>query len=313
MSSSTRRQFLGSVAVGIAAASRVASGSETDSTANTPDVPDDEAANQVAILNDSHIGEDHAPGHVHPENLRAAVKQLCTLPERPAAVIINGDLAMSVGTPGDYRSFASLIEPLREAGLPVHLTLGNHDTRTEFLRAFADVPSATQFKNHRHNGVVDLPHARLVLLDSLKETPAAPGRLGDEQIAWLLEQIDAQTQKPVVLVAHHNPRIGGDPAHFPGGVVDTDAFWPELVKRPQLKGYIHGHVHDWTLGMDSGIHIINTLASAMVADKAVSTNGWTMATFYREGVALKVHTYLPDHPWSGERKWLYWRQPKQKG
>ncbi|MCC6510429.1 MAG: metallophosphoesterase, partial [Pirellulaceae bacterium] len=141
----------------------------------------------------------------------------------------------------------------------------------------------------------------------LKDTPAAPGRLGDEQIAWLLQQADSETKKPIIVVAHHNPRLGGDPIHFPGGIEDTDAFWPELVKRPQIKAYIHGHVHDWTLAMHSGIQIVNTLASAMVANKAVCTNGWTLATFAQDGVELQINTFLREHRWNNERKWLYWR------
>jgi len=266
-------------------------------------------ADTVAILNDTHIAEGHADDHAHPSNLRLAIGQILALDPRPAAVIINGDLAMSTGTPGDYHRFGHLVEPLRRE-LPVYFTLGNHDTRDEFLRAFPDAPSASRLSAHRHTGVVDLPHARLVLLDSLKHTPAAPGYLGEEQIGWMLEQADADRSRPAVVVSHHNPRIGGDPVHFPGGIEDTDSFWPELVSRPQVKAFIHGHVHDWTLGMHAGIHVVNTLASAMVADKRVCTNGWTLARFTPEGVALEIHTIHGDHAWNGERKWLFWRQPR---
>jgi len=93
----------------------------------------------------------------------------------------------------------------------LHLTLGNHDNRDEFFRAFNDFPSITKFRDHRHNDVIELPQARLLLLDSLKNTPAAPGLLGGEQIDWLLKEADSDLKKPVVVVAHHNPRLGGDP------------------------------------------------------------------------------------------------------
>ena len=98
--------------------------------------------------------------------------------------------------------------------------------------------------------------------------------------------------------------------HFPGGIEDTEAFWPDLVSRPQVKAFVHGHVHDWTLGMHSGIHVINTPASAMLADRRVSANGWTLATFGPEGVDLEIRTYDAGHRWNGERKWLFWRQPR---
>ena len=275
------------------------------------------AANEVAILNDTHINAELPPGRgsqrvqeQHPANLRRAVQEILALPRRPAAVIINGDLAMSVGTPEDYRAFSSLVAPLEEAGVPLHLTLGNHDNREVFLESFPKAESASKLGAHRHNGLIELPAARLILLDSLKETPAAPGRLGEEQISWLLARIDEAPQKPAILVSHHNPRVGGDPVHFPGGIEDTEAFWPELVSRPQVKAHIHGHVHDWTLASHSGIHIINTLATSYVAAPAVSTTGWTLATFHPDAVELRIQTTAPDHPWSGERKWLFWRQKK---
>jgi Icc protein len=306
-----RRDVLGTLAMGLSTPVIAAAAAAAQSDAGASEVTGiGDGKNTVAILNDTHIAEQHGDDHAHPRNLRLAIEQIRALAPRPAAVIVNGDLAMSTGTPGDYHHFGQLIKPLRQE-LPVYLTLGNHDTRAEFLRAFPDLRSASQLPEHRHTGIIDLPHARLVLLDSLKDTPAAPGRLGDDQVRWLLEQADAAGKgRPIVLVSHHNPRIGGDAMHFPGGIEDTDAFWPELVARPQVKAFIHGHVHDWTLGMHSGIHVVNTLASAMVADKKVSTNGWTLATFTPEGVAIEIRTYQDDHAWNGEHKWLFWRQPR---
>ncbi|MCC6508964.1 MAG: metallophosphoesterase, partial [Pirellulaceae bacterium] len=138
------------------AATQLAPAAEAVDFADSLEDSNNAAANCVAILNDTHIGQDHGSTHPHPTNLRTAIEQILGLKTRPAAVLINGDLAMSVGTPGDYRTFVRLIEPLREAGLPLHLTLGNHDNRDEFLRALADFPSVTQFRDHRHNGVIDL-------------------------------------------------------------------------------------------------------------------------------------------------------------
>src|SRR5712671_4089741 len=128
---STRRQFLQSAAAGLVTAAQLAGAERSDSAAAAPDP--NRASDVVAILNDTHIGEEHGPTHAHPANLRAAIEWLLALPRRPAAVIINGDLAFKVGKPGDYRNFIPHIAPLRKAGLPVHLTLGNHDNREEFL------------------------------------------------------------------------------------------------------------------------------------------------------------------------------------
>lgn len=291
-----RRRFLQTAAL-ISAAS----GTSAQTLAASPE------ADEVVILNDTHIGEKQGADHIHPQHLQQAVKAILALPRKPAAIIVNGDLAMSLGTPGDYAAFQKLIAPLREAGHMVHLTLGNHDERDEFFRAFPDEKSATNFKERRHNSLIDLPRVRLILLDTLKVAPAAPGLLGPEQIAWMLAQVDASPDKPVVIVAHHNPQAAGDPMHYPGGVEDTADFWPQLIERTQFKAWIHGHIHDWNLAMDHRAHVINTLACNMVANKALSTNGWTLARFSPTGIELNIHTHLTGHAWSGEKKWLFWR------
>lgn len=277
---------------------------------------DEGEGDEVVILNDTHISG--ASGAKIPAraaddtaHLRQAVEQIIALPRKPAAVIINGDLALQAGTEEDYKVFRELIAPLREAGLKVHLNLGNHDTRAVFVKCFPDFPSASNLTDHRHNGVIDLPSVRLILLDSLKDTPAAPGALGAEQIAWMLARIDEVADRPVVLIGHHNIALGGDPAHFPGGITDTEAFWPEVVKRPQVKAYVHGHTHEWTLAMHTGIHIVSTLACAYVSNPAIHTTGWTAARFTPRGVELKLRTLDPGHVWNGEKKWFFWRQPKK--
>ena len=63
------------------------------------------------ILNDTHIGEKHPPDSAIPTNLKQVVSEIVTAPVRPAAVIINGDLALKDGQPGDYVHFARLIAP----------------------------------------------------------------------------------------------------------------------------------------------------------------------------------------------------------
>ncbi|NBY36268.1 MAG: hypothetical protein EBQ59_02300 [Verrucomicrobia bacterium] len=124
--------------------------------------------------------------------------------------------------------------------------------------------SASALKEHRHNGLIDLPSTRLILLDTLDQTPGPGGRLGAEQIAWALSKIDETPTKQVIVVGHHNPQVGGDPSHFKSGIADTADFWPEIAKRPQVKAYIHGHTHEWTQALDAGIHILSTIACAYV-------------------------------------------------
>ena len=178
-----RRQFLQTTVAGLVAVPLLAAADRAKSAAAPTAL--NGASDVVAILNDTHIGEEHNSNHPHPTNLRAAVAWLLALPQPPAAVIINGDLALKVGKPGDYQAFIPLIAPLKKAGLPVHLTLGNHDNREEFLRAFPEERSASQFKDlHRPFPPGPVPLARicrrfrglrLLLFGALTQCGYAPG------------------------------------------------------------------------------------------------------------------------------------------
>ena len=261
----------------------------------------------VAILNDTHIGGKQKLDSPIPQHLTTTVDYLLRLEKRPAAVIINGDLALRDGQPEDYALFAQLIRPLREAGMAVHLTMGNHDEREVFYRVMEDQRPSSAPVLARHVAVVETRHATFVLLDSLKATMIAEGDLGAEQISWLVKTLDVHAAKPAVIVAHHNPRLGGDPQHFPGGLVDSQPLWDLFQQRRQVKAYVHGHIHHWGLAKHEGVHIANTPAVSYVANPATSTTGWTMARIRPGGMTLTTHTHLADHPWNNQSHDLVWR------
>lgn len=261
----------------------------------------------VAILNDTHIGEKQKPDSAVPSNLRATVEYLVRLEKRPAAVFINGDLALHDGQPGDYRFLAQLLQPLREARVTVHLTLGNHDNREVFYDVLSGEKPSSPVVVSKHISVVQTPRANFFLLDSLKETMVTQGELGAEQLAWLGKALDAHADKPAVLLAHHNPRLGGAPEHFPGGLIDSQPLWDLLTSRRHVKAYVHGHIHDWGLASHGGVHIANTPATSYVANRQTSTTGWIIARLRNDGVTLTTHTHIAEHPWNRKAHELAWR------
>lgn len=290
----SRRQFISQIGAAVTLSSLGASGAEVDE-------------NLIAILNDTHIGAQHPATASIPTNLRNTVAWLLALPKRPAAVIINGDLALKDGQRGDYEHFARLIAPLREAGVSLHLTMGNHDDRAVFYDVLKDEKPNSPAVESKHVGVVQLAGVNLFLLDSLKETMITQGLIGGAQMAWLTKLLDQHSDKPALVFAHHNPRLGGEPQHFPGGLEDSEALWKELVMRSHVKAYVHGHIHHRNFFEHEGIHILNTPATSYVADKKTSTTGWTMARLSPGGGTFTTHTHLPDHEWNGVVVDLKWR------
>jgi hypothetical protein len=159
----------------------------------------------------------------------------------------------------------------------------------------------------KHVVVVKLAGANLFLLDSLKATMVTQGLIGGEQMTWLTKLLDQHANKPALIFAHHNPRLGGDPLHFPGGLEDSDALWKAIAVRKHVKAYIHGHIHHRDFYEHEGIHILNTPATSYVADKKTSTTGWTMARLNAAGGTFTTHTHLTDHAWNGVKVDLKWR------
>lgn len=261
----------------------------------------------VYFANDTHVGEKHAPDSTVPNNVRRLVNDLTSRKRKPACLVINGDLALRDGQPGDYHHLAKLLRPLSEAQIETHLTLGNHDHRDVFYEVLREQRQPMPAVKSRHISVVETRHANLFLLDSLHQTMVTAGTLGAEQLAWLAKALDERKDKPALIVAHHNPRFGGDPIHFPGGLTDSKELWEVLVPRTQVKAYIHGHVHDREYSQHQGIHILNLPAVSFVADRTKSANGWSIATFTPQGMTVETRTHEPDHSWNGQKQKFAWR------
>jgi 3',5'-cyclic AMP phosphodiesterase CpdA len=290
----SRRQFITQFGAAVALSQVEASAADVD-------------GDLIAILNDTHIGAQHPASASIPMNLRHTIDWLLALPKRPAAVIINGDLALKDGKSGDYEHFARLIAPLRDAGLPLHLTMGNHDDRAVFYDVLKNEKPDAPAVEAKHVGVVKLPGMNLFLLDSLKATMITQGLIGDTQMAWLVKLLDQHADKPALLFAHHNPRLGGDPLHFPGGLEDSEPLWKAIASRQHVKAYIHGHIHHRDFFAHESIHILNTPATSYVADKKTSTTGWTMLRLNADGAEVTTHTHQADHAWNGVTMPLKWR------
>jgi len=267
----------------------------------------DQEADLVYLLNDTHIGEKQPENSAVPSRLRQVVTEIVTRSTKPTCVLINGDLALTDGQPGDYRHFAKLIRPLQDANVVTHLTLGNHDNREAFYNVMQEQRPDHPPIESRHLAIVETQHANFFLLDSLEKTMVTPGTLGAQQLQWLATGLDHLQSKPAIIVTHHNPRLGGDPLHFPGGLTDSQELWEIIGPRKWVKAFIHGHVHDRAYAEYQGIHILNMPATSYVADAKTSTTGWTTARLTFSGVTLTTHTTDPAHPWNGEAKTLTWR------
>lgn len=300
----TRRGFLASAA-GAAGIVAVRTGFAEDDAADP---------HRLALVSDVHVPESPEQRHQNHWDMTAQFKTvvagIAAVKPRPAGVVINGDLAYWTGKPGDYQAFGKLLEPVRTAGLPVHVTLGNHDNHAAFDEALAGLRPGKRPVDGKHVLVVELPRANLFLLDSLEpawqKKACAGGQLGEAQLKWLAEALDARPDKPALVFVHHNLQDKPDKDGRYFGMADSTDFWKVLKDRKQVKAYFYGHTHGWRTEKRDGIHTVNLPATGYHPNKDAFL-GWIDARLAERGMTLHTRGLDPAHRAHGKTVELTWR------
>ena len=265
--------------------------------------------NRVALLADTHISAD--PDQVYPGTkwpgspvkegehesvhmahcLAQAAKSVVTLNPRPTHLIINGDCALSVGKVAEYKQFLKLVEPIRVAGITIHVTIGNHDNRKNLWKL---LPFLKKEQIGIQADVIELPHANLVLLDSGK------GTLGDQQLNWLAKQLDKRADKPALIFGHYNPypNQGVRPNK---GMRDGSSLLKILAEKKHARAYIYGHTHEWQHDQRDHLHLINLPAVSYYFGKG-HAHGWVDMKLTKTSADLELHCINRRHKQHGDRK-----------
>jgi len=260
---------------------------------------------RLILFSDIHIAakrEEVARGTTMFANLEQAAKEVLAESTRPAAVLVNGDCAYLVGSAGDYATLLEGLKPLREAGLTLHLGMGNHDKRETFWEAFALKEDARGAVQGRQLAVIETPRANVFLLDSLDITDKTPGVLGEAQRAWLAKELDARAKMPAIVMVHHNP----DERPKPTGLTDTKELYETLLPRKNVKLLIYGHTHDWNSKTLDGLHCVNLPPVAYVF-KAGKPNGWVDLQLQKEGATLQLRCLDATNAQHLQKLELKWR------
>lgn len=264
---------------------------------------------RFALLSDVHVAANPAAmerGVNMTDNLRRVVGEVAALDVPPAAAFVNGDCAYHLGLKEDYHQVARLLDPLRKAGLPLHLGMGNHDDRKRFAAALSEYRPESRPVEGRIVDIIPARRANWFLVDSLKETNHTPGELGQAQIDWLAKALDAHADKPAIILCHHNPDLIQFLSLLAKGLIDTPALFDVLVPRKHVKALIFGHTHAWFVGRYKGIQMVN-LPPTSYLFQPNRPNGWVLATLKDDGMQLVLHALDKHHPENGTTVDLKWR------
>ena len=292
----SRRRFVAGILVGVLAAAPPYASAQH----NSP------APSRFALFSDTHIAGDRdfeARGVKMADHFAQAVREVLQCDPRPTAVLMCGDCAYLKGTAEDYATLRALLEPLRAAGIGVYAALGNHDNRERYLRIVGHGRSAPSPVKNRHVTLLQAPLANWFLLDSLDQTNKTPGVLGGAQLDWLARTLDEHTDKPALIMVHHNP----DWRPKPSGLVETEELLKVLADRPQVKALFFGHSHRFSVTKRKTLYLVNLPALAYVFSKD-QPSAWTDARLRADGMTLQLHCINKDHPMDGKRIDLSWSE-----
>lgn len=188
------------------------------------------------------------------------VRQLLAL--KPALVACAGDMVAGQ-KPGlsasqldaMWESFArTVLAPVRQAGVPFLLTLGNHDASPGFA---ADRQAARRFWTPRRQALglqfvdgADFPFHYSVLNNGVfwLVWDASSSRIPAAQLRWARQQLasPAARQARLRLVMGHLPLAGVSQGRDrPGEVLDQAAAVQQLLEAGAVQAYISGHQHAW--------------------------------------------------------------------
>lgn len=271
----------------------------------------EETGERFVLLADTHIAADPdfmANGTSLAGNLRRVVSEIleAAKTEPISGVIIDGDCAFMSGEEGDYRTFGHLLEPLQTAGIPIHLTMGNHDDRDKMLAVMAERRPEFPPVHDKFVSIIESKSANWFLLDSLADAHQIAGSLGQAQLSWLSEVLASHPNKPAILVSHHH--LETDPASPSAtGLRDSEAFKKVLLAHRHIAAYIFGHGHDWRIRTlpNAGMHLVSLPPTAYVFQQG-RPSGWVMASLSASGLNLSLHALNQTHPQHGESHVLGW-------
>ncbi len=189
----------------------------------------------LAQLSDLHIGGNENGVDPLPR-LKAVVEAVRSLPNRPDAVLVSGDLTDD----GAEAGYEIAREVLTRFEMPLYVIPGNHDDRGRIRRAFGLPGSGDEPVNYS----VGVGEIRLVALDS--NVPGRdPGAFPAERLEWLDAELGAEPRRPTLLAMHHTPLATGNAAWDRINLLaaEREALAGVVGRHPQVRVIVGGHLH----------------------------------------------------------------------
>lgn len=152
----------------------------------------------------------------------------------PDFILLTGDISMDE-TAESYQRVREIIEPIN---VPIYFLPGNHDCFETMKWAFKKGSQS----NIRHDRSFVADRWLFVLLDSVLPQKVE-GRIGEEELARLDQELKQHANLNALVCLHHNAIPIAKIPEEDKGLENAGAFFRLLDKHINVRGVLWGHVH----------------------------------------------------------------------
>ena len=197
-------------------------------------------------ISDSHIGFDKPANANVTGTLQEAIGKVNALPMRPAFMIHTGDIT-HLSKPEQFDNADQII---RGANLPVHYVPGEHDVLDDdgkaYLERYGKGTTGSGWYSFDAAGVHFIG-----LINVMNFKPGGLGNLGQEQIAWLENDVKGRSASTPIVIFAHMPLWTIYPEWGWGTEDATQAL--SYVKRFGSVTVLNGHIHQLVQKVEGNI------------------------------------------------------------
>jgi Icc protein len=203
---------------------------------------------RIAHLSDFHVANkpDRKINGVNPlANLQKAVGAVRAQNPKVDLIILGGDLFEE----GEKASYQLIAEQFKDFQVPIHTVLGNHDQLAAFRKT--SLPQ----RPDDFTGYYSFDHNKLHVVILNTVIPGKPsGRLDEQQLLWLSEDLFHSRAKPVLIFMHHPPLDSGVAWLDKLKLHNAESFWEVVPPYSRnILGVFAGHTHIQTSYLHRGV------------------------------------------------------------
>ena len=189
---------------------------------------------RVLQLTDIHLfaaGDQSLMGVTTRDSLSMVVDYISKLIPAPDLLLLTGDLSQD-GSPESYEQLMDLLTPLN---IQIYWLPGNHDQLETMERSLQN----PLFKPDK---AFNCQSWRFLLLNS--QIPGdVPGRLSQDSLDWLHDQLETHPNQPTTIAFHHPPITLNTKWLDSSALQNPDDLFTIIDRFPQVKLVLFGHIH----------------------------------------------------------------------